>query len=96
MSIPDRQTQNTPPLSLPKGGDAIRGIGEKFTTNPTGTGAMTVPITTSLGRANFGPKLALSYDLGAGNGSQKNMMPEICSLNLIRARYDGRRNCEEQ
>jgi hypothetical protein len=38
-------------ISLPKGGGAIRGIGEKFAANPvTGTGAMTVPIATSPGR----------------------------------------------
>jgi hypothetical protein len=37
-----------PQLSLPKGGGAIRGIGEKFTANPvTGTGSLTVPIATS-------------------------------------------------
>ena len=60
----------TPPaLSLPKGGGAIRGIGEKFAANPvTGTGAMTVPIATSPGRSGFGPQLFLSYDSGAGNG----------------------------
>jgi hypothetical protein len=58
-----------PSLSLPKGGGAIRGIGEKFTANPvTGTGAMTVPIATSPGRSGFGPQLSLSYDSGAGNG----------------------------
>ena len=34
-----------PSISLPKGGGAIRGIGEKFAANPvTGTGSMTVPI----------------------------------------------------
>jgi hypothetical protein len=38
-------------LSLPKGGGAIPGMGEKFSTNPaTGTGALTVPIATSKGR----------------------------------------------
>jgi RHS repeat-associated protein len=58
-----------PSLSLPKGGGAIRGIGEKFAANPvTGTGAMTVPIATSQGRSGFGPQLALSHDSGAGNG----------------------------
>lgn len=58
-----------PTLSLPRGGGAVRGIGETFTTNPaTGTGAMTVPLATSPGRSGFGPKLALSYDSGAGNG----------------------------
>src|SRR5260370_30719018 len=58
-----------PSISLPKGGGAIRGIGEKFTANPvTGTGSMTVPIATSPGRSGFGPQLSLSYDSGAGNG----------------------------
>jgi len=58
-----------PSLSLPKGGGAIRGIGEKFAANPvTGTGAMTVPLATSPGRSGFGPQLSLSYDSGAGNG----------------------------
>jgi hypothetical protein len=59
----------TPSLSLPKGGGAIRGIGEKFAANPvTGTGTMTVPLATSPGRSGFGPQLSLSYDSGAGNG----------------------------
>jgi len=59
----------TPPaLSLPKGGGAIRGIGEKFSANPvTGTGSMAVPSHVS-GRSGFGPQLSLSYDSGAGNG----------------------------
>jgi RHS repeat-associated protein len=58
-----------PSISLPKGGGAIRGIGEKFGANPaTGTGSMTVPVPVSPGRSGFGPQLALSYDSGAGNG----------------------------
>jgi len=58
-----------PTISLPKGGGAIRGMGEKFAANPvTGTGSMTVPIPTSPGRAGFGPQLSLSYDSGSGNG----------------------------
>jgi hypothetical protein len=60
---------SAPAISLPKGGGAIRGIGEKFAANPvTGTGSMTVPIATSPGRSGFGPQLSLSYDSGAGNG----------------------------
>jgi len=60
---------SAPAVELPKGGGAIRGIGEKFAANPvTGTGSMTVPIPTSPGRSGFGPQLALSYDSGAGNG----------------------------
>src|SRR5688572_23398188 len=58
-----------PSISLPKGGGAIRGIGERFGANPvTGTGSMTVPVPVSPGRSGFGPQLALSYDSGAGNG----------------------------
>src|SRR5260221_7742532 len=58
-----------PGLSLPKGGGAIRGIGEKFAVNPvTGTSSMTVPIFASPGRSGFGSQLALSYDSGSGNG----------------------------
>ncbi|HKV12392.1 MAG TPA: SpvB/TcaC N-terminal domain-containing protein, partial [Thermoanaerobaculia bacterium] len=59
----------TPSISLPKGGGAIRGIGEKFAANPVnGTGSMSVPLATSPGRSGFGPELSLSYDSGSGNG----------------------------
>src|SRR4029450_4055680 len=58
-----------PTISPPKGGGAIRGIGEKFAANPvTGTGTFSVPIPTSPGRSGFGPQLSLSYESGAGNG----------------------------
>src|SRR5512134_3754671 len=58
-----------PAITLPKGGGAIRGIGEKFAANPvTGTGSMSVPIAASPGRSGFGPQLNLSYDSGSGNG----------------------------
>jgi hypothetical protein len=58
-----------PSISLPKGGGAIRGIGEKFAANPvTGTGSLSVPIATSPGRSGFGPQLSLTYDSGSGNG----------------------------
>src|SRR5438552_17724159 len=58
-----------PSISLPKGGGAIRGIGEKFTTNPvTGTASLSVPIAVSPGRSGFTPHLSLTYDSGAGNG----------------------------
>jgi len=58
-----------PQITLPKGGGAIRGIDEKFTTNAaTGTGSLTVPIAVSPGRAGFGPRLSLTYDSGTGNG----------------------------
>ncbi len=56
------------PLTLPKGGGAIRGIGEKFQANPaTGTASFSVPLAMAEGRAGFTPQLALSYDSGSGN-----------------------------
>src|SRR5437762_7708996 len=74
-SQPDSNGQQSfqiaaPSISLPKGGGAIRGMGEKFAANPVaGTGSMSVPIATSPGRSGFGPQLSLSYDSGSGNGS---------------------------
>ncbi len=66
------QGQNSlsaPAISLPKGGGAIRGIGEKFANNPvTGAGSLSVPLAASPGRSGFGPQLSLSYDSGSGNG----------------------------
>ncbi|EKU98243.1 RHS repeat-associated core domain protein [Leptolyngbya sp. PCC 7375] len=57
-------------VELPKGGGAIRGIGEKFSVNPiTGTGSLSIPIFSTPGRAGFSPQLSLSYDSGAGNGA---------------------------
>ncbi|MGY2488550.1 SpvB/TcaC N-terminal domain-containing protein [Cupriavidus sp. CP313] len=65
----ETQGQAAPSISLPRGGGAIRGLGEKFGANPvTGTASMSVPIATSPGRSGFGPQLSLSYDSGAGNG----------------------------
>ena len=60
---------SAPAISLPKGGGAIRGIGEKFAANPViGTGSMTVPIAASPGRTGFETQLSLAYDSGSGNG----------------------------
>jgi RHS repeat-associated protein len=58
-----------PVPTLPKGGGAIRDIGEKFSANPaTGAGSLSVPIFTSPGRGGFHPELTLQYDSGKGNG----------------------------
>ncbi len=66
---PAAKAFTAPQLGLPKGGGALRSIGEKFATNPvTGTGSLTVPIVTSPGRSGFGPQLSLSYNSGIGNG----------------------------
>ena len=54
-------------LGLPKGGGAIRGIGESFDFNAfTGTGSLSIPVYASPGRG--APSLTLNYDSGAGNG----------------------------
>ncbi|MBK7503120.1 MAG: hypothetical protein IPI14_11290 [Polaromonas sp.] len=56
-------------INLPNGGGAIRGISEKFSTNPvSGTASLTVPLPISVAR-NFQPDLALSYDSGSGNSA---------------------------
>src|SRR5437867_11834104 len=58
-----------PAVSLPKGGGALKGLGEKFATNRvTGTGKFTIPLPVSPGRAGFTPALALDYDSGTGSG----------------------------
>lgn len=65
----ERPNPTTSFLSLPKGGGAISGLGEKFAANPvTGTGSLTVPIAVSPGRDGFAPALSLRYDSGAGQG----------------------------
>jgi hypothetical protein len=56
-------------ISLPKGGGALHGIGEKFSPDlHTGTGNFTVPITLPPGRNGFQPELNLVYSTGNGNG----------------------------
>src|SRR5882724_10911811 len=56
-------------ISLPKGGGALHGIGEKFSPDlHTGTGNFTVPIALPPGRNAFQPQLTLVYSTGNGNG----------------------------
>jgi hypothetical protein len=58
-----------PQVALPKGGGAIQGIGEKFSTNPmTGTGSLSVSLPISASRSGFDPSLSIEYDSGSGNG----------------------------
>jgi hypothetical protein len=56
-------------ISLPKGGGALRGIGETFSPDlHTDTGNFTVPIALPPGRNSFQPQLNLVYSTGNGNG----------------------------
>jgi hypothetical protein len=56
-------------ISVPKGGGALHGIGEKFSPDLfTGTGNFTVPIALPPGRNGFQPQLSLVYSTGNGNG----------------------------
>jgi len=60
---------SVPSVPLPKGGGALRGMGDKFSTSPaTGTCSLSIPISTSPGRNGFGANLSLSYDSSAPNG----------------------------
>lgn len=58
-----------PTLALPKGGGAIRSIGEKFGVNSaTGTASFSIPLPFSPGRGGATPDLSLAYESGAGAG----------------------------
>ncbi len=55
-------------ISLPQGGGALQGMGEKFSPDLfTGTGNFTVPIALPPGRNGFQPELNLVYSTGNGN-----------------------------
>src|SRR4051812_9826467 len=56
-------------ISLPGGGGAINGIGEKFSPDlHTGTGNFSIPIAIPSGRNGFQPQFSLAYSTGSGNG----------------------------
>ena len=56
-------------ISLPQGGGALHGVGEKFSPDlHTGTGNFTIPLTLPPGRNGFQPQLSLVYSTGIGNG----------------------------
>ncbi|MDZ7961970.1 MAG: SpvB/TcaC N-terminal domain-containing protein [Aulosira sp. DedQUE10] len=55
-------------ISLPKGGGALQGIGEKFSPDlHTGTGNFTIPIALPPGRNGFQSQINLVYSTGNGN-----------------------------
>ena len=56
-------------ISLPKGGGAVGGLGEKFCPDLfTGTGNFSVPENVPAGRLGLQPQLSLGYSTGNGNG----------------------------
>ncbi|MDQ1033660.1 RHS repeat-associated protein [Streptomyces sp. V3I8] len=56
-------------ISLPQGGGAVQGLGEKFAPDLfTGTGNMSVPLTVPAGRHGAAPSLSLGYSSGNGTG----------------------------
>src|SRR5688572_3326630 len=63
-------SMRTSMISLPQGGGALHGLGEKFIPDlHTGTGNFSVPITLPQGRNGFQPQFELAYSTGNGNGS---------------------------
>lgn len=62
------QDSLVPKVELPRGGGALRGIGETFEANAfSGTGTLRIPVPLSPART-LTPDLELSYDSGRGNG----------------------------
>lgn len=64
----DSKIPAAPTLSLPKGGGAVRGMGEKFSVNASnGTASLSIPIKVPPGRSGLQPTLSLTYDSADGN-----------------------------
>ncbi|MGT3355634.1 SpvB/TcaC N-terminal domain-containing protein [Yersinia enterocolitica] len=64
----NKQQVGVAPLSLPKGGGAIAGMGESLgAIGPSGLASLALPLPISAGRG-YAPGLALSYSSGSGNG----------------------------
>jgi RHS repeat-associated protein len=68
-AVDDLPAVSLPAITMPKGGGAIRSIGETFKANAvTGTGSMSVPLPLSPSRPGNAPQLSLAYDSGQGQG----------------------------
>jgi virulence plasmid B protein len=64
-----KSSESGPSITLPKGGGALQGIGEKFSPDlHTGTGNFTIPVALPPGRNGFQPQLNLVYSTGTGAG----------------------------
>jgi YD repeat-containing protein len=63
------ETAAVPSVAMPKGGGALRGLGETFKVNAaTGTASFSVPLPISAPGRVLPPALSLGYDGGAGQG----------------------------
>lgn len=83
-----------PSIELPRGGGAIRGLGETFSATVTGGAALSISFDVPAGRAGFTPGLSLSYSSSSGTGPYG--LGWDLSLDLVRLRtesgvpsYDG-------
>ncbi len=66
---PGAPPQSVPELSLPKGGGALKGIGETVSVNPaTGTASLSVPLPLPAGREGMSPAISLNYGSDGGLG----------------------------
>jgi Salmonella virulence plasmid 65kDa B protein len=55
-------------ISLPQGGGAVKGLGEKFSPDLfTGTGNFSIPLALPPGRNGFQPQMSLVFSTGNGN-----------------------------
>jgi RHS repeat-associated protein len=69
MVMPNKSGISEQVISLPKGGGALQGMGEKFQPDLyTGTGNFSIPIAIPSGRNGIQPQLNLAYSTGNGNG----------------------------
>src|SRR5262245_10129087 len=69
-SLPSFAAVTAPKLDTPKGGGALRGMGESFKHNAaTGTWSMGLPLPITPAPRGPTPELSLSYDVGQGQGA---------------------------
>jgi RHS repeat-associated protein len=69
-NVQEKKSVSAPPISLPNGGGAIKGIEEKFQVNAAnGTSSFEIPIPLSPSRQGFTPAVGISYSSGSGNSA---------------------------
>jgi len=69
-SVRGNHPPGVPELTLPKGGGALKGIGEKLAVNPaTGTASLVLSLPLPSARGGTAPSLSLSYGSGSGLGA---------------------------